>query len=269
MREFLSITDEPKTLPAPAIAPGNVAKCVARNCDTVRGAVETVLCTDAVGNNGDYVGRVLNIMNENRVQHAMNTAEAELDREDHPSKRVKVDDGELPQKKGHPGFKHSKSTPRAKRAETRRRGRSARAKRNRSEGGIFWATFERWEFYCFLAILLYAGQHKSPTWHSYWDTGSQPDSPIHRFPSSVMARDRFFEMLACFTFTDAQLKELEPILEQHLRAIWEPANAAVVDESVVAHKGRANPHHVFIMRKPKPHGIKVRTCVFSFYQFHL
>ena len=45
-----------------------------------------------------------------------------------------------------------------------------------------------------------------------------------------MARDRLFDMMACFTLTDAQLKELEPILEQHLRVIWEPANAAVVDE---------------------------------------
>ena len=44
MRESLSITDEPETLPAPAIAPGNVAECVfAKNCDTVRGAVETAL----------------------------------------------------------------------------------------------------------------------------------------------------------------------------------------------------------------------------------
>lgn len=40
-----------------------------------------------------------------------------------------------------------------------------------------------------------------------------------------------------------------------------PATAAVVDESLVAHKGRKNPHHVFIMRKPHPHGLKVWSLV--------
>ena len=39
-------------------------------------------------------------------------------------------------------------------------------------------------------------------------------------------------------------------------AIWIPANIGVVDETLVPHKGRKNPHHVFIMRKPHPHGIK-------------
>ena len=40
-----------------------------------------------------------------------------------------------------------------------------------------------------------------------------------------------------------------------------PATAAVVDESLVAHKGRKNPQHVFIMRKPHPHGLEIWSLV--------
>ena len=49
---------------------------------------------------------------------------------------------------------------------------------------------------------------------------------------------------------------LEFDINENMAKIWVPANVGVVDESLVAHKGRNNPHHVFIMRKPKPHGLK-------------
>ena len=57
-------------------------------------------------------------------------------------------------------------------------------------------------------------------------------------------------------------------------AIWIPANTGVVDETLVPHKGRKNPHHVFIMRNPHPHGIKNWSLVdfsgyfVAFSQYH-
>ncbi len=58
-------------------------------------------------------------------------------------------------------------------------------------------------------------------------------------------------------------------MNEVMERLWIPATAAVVDESLVAHKGRKNPHHVFIMRKPHPHGLKVWSLVdHSGYFFH-
>lgn len=57
-----------------------------------------------------------------------------------------------------------------------------------------------------------------------------------------------------------------------MREMWEPASVVVVDETLVPHKGRKNPHHVFIVRKPHPHGLKNWSVVdFSgyFYSFSL
>jgi len=41
-----------------------------------------------------------------------------------------------------------------------------------------------------------------------------------------------------------------------MMSCWTPANITVVDETLVPFKGRNNPHHVFIMRKSNPHGLK-------------
>jgi hypothetical protein len=49
---------------------------------------------------------------------------------------------------------------------------------------------------------------------------------------------------------------LESEINSNMMSCWTPANIAVVDETLVPFKGRNNPHHVFIMRKPNPHGLK-------------
>ena len=62
--------------------------------------------------------------------------------------------------------------------------------------------------------------------------------------------------------------ELELDINANMRHCWDPANIAVVDESLVPHKGRKNPHHVLIIQKPHPHGLKNWSLVdFSGYFF--
>lgn len=62
--------------------------------------------------------------------------------------------------------------------------------------------------------------------------------------------------------------DLEKDINEKMKQCWEPANIAVVDETLVPHKGRKNPHHVFIVRKPHPHGLKNWSVVdFSGYFF--
>ena len=50
--------------------------------------------------------------------------------------------------------------------------------------------------------------------------------------------------------------ELELEINENMVRIWIPANVGVVDESMAPTKIRNNPHHVYIMRKPHPNGIK-------------
>lgn len=64
------------------------------------------------------------------------------------------------------------------------------------------------------------------------------------------------------------MTSLEKDINGYMQEVWKAANIAVVDETLVPHKGRKNPHHVFIMRKPHPHGLKNWSVVdFSGYFF--
>ena len=62
--------------------------------------------------------------------------------------------------------------------------------------------------------------------------------------------------------------ELELDINANMRHCWDPANIAVVDESLVPHKGRKKLCHVFIIQKPHLHGLKNWSLVdFSGYSF--
>ena len=61
----------------------------------------------------------------------------------------------------------------------------------------------------------------------------------------------------CLRIPEECLLELEADIEKHTPTIWKAANIAVIDESMNPHKGRKNPNHVYIPRKPKGNGLKV------------
>jgi len=77
----------------------------------------------------------------------------------------------------------------------------------------------------------------------------------------LLSRERFLLIYHSFRFTDEQLLLIEPGMQELIESLWIPATCVVVDETMVATKSRRNPHHVFIMRKPHPHGIKVWSMV--------
>jgi Transposase IS4 len=83
----------------------------------------------------------------------------------------------------------------------------------------------------------------------------------HPLVRALFGRDLFMLMYRCFRFAEPQLGEIEGFLQEQMKHIWVPATAAVVDESMIATKSRSNPHHIFIMRKPHPHGIKFWSLV--------
>ena len=75
------------------------------------------------------------------------------------------------------------------------------------------------------------------------------------------SRERFCLIYTCFAFQDVKMNHLETILDEHLLKVWYPANGVCVDETLVSFKGRGNPRHVFIMRKPHYHGTKLWKSV--------
>jgi hypothetical protein len=60
---------------------------------------------------------------------------------------------------------------------------------------------------------------------------------------------------------DFESEEFFKMVQENILREWKNSNKFIcVDESIVPHQGRHNPHHVFIKRKPNPHGIKLFTA---------
>ena len=166
-------------------------------------------------------------------------------------------------KKGLPGFALTATPPPPKRprqnrvimANIRRDGnkvkRAARA---------LHAEFTEQEFRKFIAVLLYTSSNQVKNLKDYWvkNPVTKSNHPLVRM---LFSRDRFVSLYGCFRFEDEDLEKMEGPVQDWIQEVWEPATAAVVDETLVASKSRKNPHHVFIMRKPHPHGIKVWSLV--------
>ena len=142
------------------------------------------------------------------------------------------------------------------------------AERRRREKGtpVFRAAITHREFYKFLGILLATADNSSKRFTDYWARPWGDDSkkrkwfdlPQASFPRvrQAMSRQRFFIINRAMHFSEAQTLELEKCINERMGELWVPSNYVVLDESMVAFKGRKNPHHVFIPRKPHPHGIK-------------
>lgn len=119
------------------------------------------------------------------------------------------------------------------------------------------------EFHFFLAILLYIAKHNISSIRSLWSTNVK--KPIHPFARNLMSLTRFEIMYSCFNLKDLEMEEIEGQLVTRMQEIWVPSTFCCCDESLVPYKGRkTNPHHVFIMRKPHPHGVKVFCHLFMF-----
>ena len=115
------------------------------------------------------------------------------------------------------------------------------------------------EFKKFFAILLYTLSVHIKALTDLW--AEDDDLSRNTFVQKLLSRDRFKVIYRAFRFSDDQLQQMEEEMQEHLQALWIPATAVVVDETIVATKSTKNPHHVFILRKPHPHGIKVWLLV--------
>ena len=235
LRQSLHITrgsaeTAPPSLPNPVIQPGRAKPAIAERCQTLRGAIDACLPAE-------FIDQVLAAMNANLELDSLERADKQLQNKyDKPYKMRRVDVAPTASRKGRVGFAQTAMVPTENKREQVRSSR-----RKTTLTCINWQAITKDEFYRFLAILLYAANNKTDRWSSYWKT-DQTES-THRFVSTTWPRDRFKLIHASFRFTDEQLLHMEPILQAHLNAIWQPATAVVVDECMVPFKGKSQ-HHV-------------------------
>jgi len=111
-----------------------------------------------------------------------------------------------------------------------------------------------------LALFLAMGLNHQPKVKHYW---KHPDtsSPLgSSFFSVRMPHYKFAEFVQCLDFN---LDWILNQLQTNAQSIWNPYQKVVVDESMVPCQHQKNPHHVFIVRKPHPHGVKIWTHFFT------
>lgn len=73
----------------------------------------------------------------------------------------------------------------------------------------------------------------------------------------------FLLLYLYFYFQNSEIDCIEKIIRRIYQEIWIPTFVVCVDKSLVPFNRRQeNPHHVFIIRKLYPHGVKV---FFSFF----
>ena len=112
------------------------------------------------------------------------------------------------------------------------------------------------EFDTFLALLLNLGIAPQPTLRHYWKAPSADTSTGSLFFSPRMSQRRWMQILQCLDYAQ---KTLVKLIRHRIQNLWNPSSDMCLDESMVPHQGMNNPHHMFIQRKPHPHGLKYYT----------
>ena len=120
--------------------------------------------------------------------------------------------------------------------------------------------FSRNSFRRFLAIAFFGSLHRPPSARDMWRRTSDVS---YNFVRKTMSRDEWEWHWKCLRMPENDLISLEDKLNDRIPKIWMPANASAVDESVNPYKGRKNPHHIHIPRKPKGNGLKVSSHAHS------
>ena len=96
-----------------------------------------------------------------------------------------------------------------------------------------------------------------PTMKDYWETPSTNKLGHSYFFQNRLPMYKYCEMYRCIDIdVDAWLDKIK----NKVQLIWDVSTSVSIDESMIPHKGRNCPHHVFIPRKPHPHGIKLYTA---------
>ena len=248
--EKYQMQEEEITLPSPKITPGCVNIIYSEDCSSVKGAILTAFPPRYL----PYIVQSMNFrMTKKMVMSELATSEA-VGRAS--SYRTFLSKANINPTKGRPATIRSQGGSGSRKVVklcTRSR------KRKRGLLPLFLQETDENEVHKFFSILLYASRQKVKEYRLLWSTLASEG--IHPFVRRLMSRERFSLLYNCFQFEDDEVNHLESLLSDHLLKVWVPANCICVDETLVPFKGRGNPNHVFIMRKPHPHGTKYWSAV--------
>ena len=245
-RRKYAITTEALNLPSPQPTLGKVHSDWAIPCSTPGGIIKTLFPEHIMNQILLHMNCNLNIKN----------SEAEI-RSVFPSTRKRRKcSGPAEGKKGMVLSHTGEPIIAPSYVEVRSSSRLNSSVRKRHFEPIKLEPFSLLEFHCFIAILFYAAENNITSIRSLWSTDLK--KPVHPFVRNLMSLTRFEIMYSCFKCKDLEMEELEEQFIKRIQEIWIPSTFCCCDESLVPYKGRkTNPHHVFIMRKPHPHGVKV------------
>eukprot|EP00734_Pompholyxophrys_sp_LG126_P000368 Pompholyxophrys_sp_v1_NODE_139_length_1613_cov_10.258023.p1 type:complete len:159 gc:universal NODE_139_length_1613_cov_10.258023:961-485(-) len=112
----------------------------------------------------------------------------------------------------------------------------------------------------FLAIYFSMCLSPQPGVRDYFRTGSSQTPVGNSFIPSLMTYTLWVEMYRCLEI-DSEKYLMD--LENCCRTSWRLGTNLSLDESMIPHQGRKNPHHLFVPRKPHPHGLKLYTLADS------
>eukprot|EP00734_Pompholyxophrys_sp_LG126_P000275 Pompholyxophrys_sp_v1_NODE_83_length_2221_cov_2.980157.p1 type:complete len:356 gc:universal NODE_83_length_2221_cov_2.980157:111-1178(+) len=126
-------------------------------------------------------------------------------------------------------------------------------KRKRSSYNRHNSEFTSTQLRLFLAIFLIMSLSPQPEIGHYFCQPSSNAFYGNMLISSLMSYYTWIELYQCISI---QEDEMIALLNQKFQEMWIPGQITCLDESMCAHQGRKCPHHIFVPRKPHPHGMQ-------------
>lgn len=249
----LNTSNRRRRLHVPDITPGSIQETNQAEASTVEGAVSLTFFNPII------IKIVLDEMNKNKQVKYLKKLHKEVKKRDNLSNTTTEVNIVMQKraKKGKPGVGKEKLVPEKTITKTVTRKASQRVNNKRifKDFSKEPQDFSENEFRRFIGVLLYMGDKTIIKAKELW---KRTEEDADNIVITAFGRDRFMLMYSCFHFKDDTIVKLEENIENILEDIWNPASIAVVDESMIPCTSRRNPHHVFIIRKPNPNGLKVR-----------
>lgn len=133
-----------------------------------------------------------------------------------------------------------------------------------------WGTpFSQNDLDCFLACYYRMCTIRASSLDDYWVTPTSDQCGHGQWFGARMSKRKYSEMFRCL---DLDINQWLELLNQEFIGKKPITKLVSVDETMVPFRGRGNPHHIFIPRKPHPHGLKFETIADTdryLFQLHL
>ena len=100
--------------------------------------------------------------------------------------------------------------------------------------------FTNGDMNCFLSCLFMMGVVRLPSVYDYWTSPTVDKIGMGYFFQNRMKQYKFCEIFRCL---DCEIDEMESLLNETFREVWEPGYEIAADESIARATMHNNPHH--------------------------